>query len=62
MKDSENRAHQAFSRRHSCGFAHVSDFAPTSLATQLFTTLAGTVRSKKKTKDSGGSEPDAAGQ
>ena len=40
MNDSENRTRQAFSRAHDFGLAHASDFAPTSLATQLFATRA----------------------
>lgn len=43
MNDSANRAHAAFLRAHGFTVAHASDFAPTSLATQLFTTLAGIV-------------------
>lgn len=43
MNDSENRAREAFARAHGFGLAHASDFAPTSLATQLFATLTGIV-------------------
>jgi hypothetical protein len=43
MNDSENRKNQTFSRTHDFGSAHASDFGPTSLATQLFTTLGGIV-------------------
>lgn len=43
MNDSENRKHQAFARAHGFALAHASDFGPTSLATQLFATLAGIV-------------------
>ncbi len=43
MNDSENRKYQAFVRAHVFGQAHASDFAPTSLAAQLFARLAGIV-------------------
>ncbi|MBC8030109.1 MAG: hypothetical protein H7Z16_08350 [Pyrinomonadaceae bacterium] len=43
MDDSDNRKHQTFTRMQGFGVAHTSDFAPTSLATQLFATLAGIV-------------------
>lgn len=43
MNDSENRKYQAFVRAHVFGEAHASDFAPTSLATQLFATLGGII-------------------
>jgi hypothetical protein len=40
MNDSENRSHQAFTRSQGFGIGHASDFAPTSVAAQLFATLA----------------------
>ena len=43
MTDSENRRHQTFTRAHGFGTAHASDFAPNSLAAQLFATLAAIV-------------------
>lgn len=39
MNDSESRRHQMFTRVCSFGEAHASDFSPTSLGTQLFTSL-----------------------
>jgi hypothetical protein len=43
MNDSANRAHAAFLRAHGFTMARAAEFAPTSLATQLFTTLAGII-------------------
>jgi len=43
MNDSENRKYQAFVRAHGFGQAHGADFAPTSLAAQLFARLGGIV-------------------
>lgn len=43
MFDSENRKLQTFTRMQGFGEAHKTDFAPTSLATQLFATLAGAI-------------------
>ena len=43
MDDRENRKLAAFARAESFGAAHMSDFAPTSLAKQLFTELTGIV-------------------
>jgi len=40
MNDSENRRHQTFTRVQGFSNAHASDFAPSSLATQLFATLS----------------------
>lgn len=40
MNDRENRRYQMFVRAHGFGTEHARDFAPTSLGTQLFTTLA----------------------
>jgi hypothetical protein len=43
VNDSENRKHETFTRVVDFGKAHATDFAPNSLGTQLFTTLAGIV-------------------
>lgn len=43
MNDSENRRLQMFTRVSDFGTAHATDFAPTSLATQLFTSLKNVV-------------------
>jgi hypothetical protein len=43
VKDSENRKLQTYIRARSFGQAHASDFAPTSLATQELTKLAGII-------------------
>lgn len=48
MNDSANRAREAFARAHGFTLAHATDFAPTSLATQLFTTLADILRDLDK--------------
>lgn len=40
MNDSGNRRHQTFTRADGFGKAHASDFAPSSLAAQLFARLA----------------------
>lgn len=40
MNDNENRKHQMFVRVNDFGAAHKSDFAPSSLGKQLFSTLA----------------------
>lgn len=43
MTDSENRKHETFTRMVDFGKTHAADFAPSSLATQLFTALGGIV-------------------
>jgi hypothetical protein len=43
VKDSENRKLQTYIRARSFGQAHAADFAPTSLATQELTKLAGII-------------------
>lgn len=43
MNDFNNRRHETFTRMTDFGKARATDFAPSSLATQLFTTLAGVV-------------------
>ncbi len=43
MNDFNNRRHETFTRMTDFGRAHATDFAPNSLATQLLTSLAGTV-------------------
>jgi hypothetical protein len=48
MNDSANRAREAFARAHVFTLARATDFAPTSLATQLFTTLADILRDLDK--------------
>lgn len=43
MNDSQNRKHATFTRMRNFGNSHAGDFAPGSLATELFTALDGIV-------------------
>jgi hypothetical protein len=43
MNDRESRRHQMFLRVRDFGLEHNADFAPTSLAKQLFTSIGGYV-------------------
>lgn len=48
MNDSANRAREAFARAHVFTQAHATDFAPTSLGTELFASLADILRDLDK--------------